>query len=90
MKNKYREAKGCLISMALNGEFDVIAHGCNCFCTQGAGIAKQMSKTFHTSLFIKEQLHFKGNINKLGIIEYISTKDISRMFADNILHNFGS
>ena len=31
--------KGNLISLALAGEFEVIIHGCNCFCTMGAGIA---------------------------------------------------
>jgi O-acetyl-ADP-ribose deacetylase (regulator of RNase III) len=38
--------KGDLISLALSGEFDVIIHGCNCFCSMGAGIAQQISKTF--------------------------------------------
>lgn len=32
--------KGDLIKLALEGKFDVIVHGCNCFCTMGAGIAK--------------------------------------------------
>jgi len=26
-----------LIHLAHNGEFDLIVHGCNCFCTMGAG-----------------------------------------------------
>lgn len=47
---KYKEVEGDLISMALQDEFDVIAHGCNCFCTQDAGIAKQMSVTFGTNI----------------------------------------
>ena len=34
--------KGDLIKLALQGEFDVIVHGCNCFCTMGAGIAKSI------------------------------------------------
>jgi O-acetyl-ADP-ribose deacetylase (regulator of RNase III) len=33
---------GDLIKLALKGEFDVIVHGCNCFCQMGAGIAPQM------------------------------------------------
>lgn len=33
--------KGDLIELALVGEFDVIVHGCNYFCTMGASIAKQ-------------------------------------------------
>ena len=28
------------------GEFDVLVHGCNCFCTMGAGIAKTIKQVF--------------------------------------------
>lgn len=42
----YKEIKGDLIELAMNGEFDVIAHGCNCLVTMGAGIAPQMAKAF--------------------------------------------
>ncbi len=42
MKHK----KGDLLRLALDGEFDVIVHGCNCFCAMGAGIAKQIRTTF--------------------------------------------
>ena len=42
MKHK----KGNLLRLALDGEFDVIVHGCNCFCAMGAGIAKQIRTTF--------------------------------------------
>lgn len=38
--------KGDLIQLALMGQVDVIIHGCNCFCTMGAGIAKQIRDTF--------------------------------------------
>jgi O-acetyl-ADP-ribose deacetylase (regulator of RNase III) len=39
--------KGNLIKLAAhNAMFDVIVHGCNCFHTMGAGIAKQIKKTF--------------------------------------------
>lgn len=34
--------KGDLIKLALEGNFDVIIHGCNCFHTMGAGIARQI------------------------------------------------
>ena len=33
---------GNLITLALEGHFDVIVHGCNCFGVMGAGIAAQM------------------------------------------------
>ncbi|MBO3273224.1 macro domain-containing protein [Hymenobacter defluvii] len=38
--------KGDLIQKARAGEFDVILHGCNCFCTMGAGIAKTIKQVF--------------------------------------------
>ena len=31
---------GNLIHVAQNCEFDLIVHGCNCFCAMGEGIAK--------------------------------------------------
>jgi ribonucleoside-diphosphate reductase beta chain len=37
---------GDLITLAKAGKFDVIAHGCNCHSTMGAGIAPQMAKAF--------------------------------------------
>lgn len=37
---------GDLIALALEGRFDVIVHGCNCFHTMGAGIAAQIARAF--------------------------------------------
>jgi O-acetyl-ADP-ribose deacetylase (regulator of RNase III) len=65
---RYRE--GDLITLAKEGHFDVITHGCNCFCTMGAGIAPQMAKAFGCDTFMMEDLKYKGNINKLGTIDY--------------------
>jgi len=67
---KYKEIEGNLITLALDGEFDVIAHGCNCFCTMGAGLAPQMAKAFGCDLFPLENSIYKGDINKLGQIDY--------------------
>lgn len=67
---QYKEIKGDLIKLALNGEFDVIAHGCNCFCTMGAGIAVPMAKVFFANDMPLEKSNFSGDINKLGNIEY--------------------
>ena len=38
--------QGDLIALALTGHFDVIVHGCNCFCTMAAGIAKTIKQKF--------------------------------------------
>lgn len=35
---------GDLISMAENGDFDIVVHGCNCQNTMGSGIAGQLKK----------------------------------------------
>lgn len=66
----YKEIKGDLIVLAKQGKFDVISHGTNCFCIQGAGIAPQMAKSFGTDLFDMENESYSGDINKLGTIDY--------------------
>lgn len=66
----YKEIKGNLISLSLNNEFDVIAHGVNCFCTMGAGLAPQMVKNFYVDNYTLEKGQYKGDINKLGCIDY--------------------
>jgi O-acetyl-ADP-ribose deacetylase (regulator of RNase III) len=47
----YQEIYGDLIELAKQGKFDVIAHGCNCFCTMGAGIAVPMKLAFGCDKF---------------------------------------
>lgn len=66
---KFQEVEGDLITMTLKGNFDVIAHGVNCFNIQGAGLASQMVKAFYTDDFKYEQSVYKGDINKLGNID---------------------
>lgn len=70
----YNEINGDLIALALGGKFDVIAHGCNCFCLQGTGIAKQMNEHFITNnswhFSLEHRTSHKGNINKLGQIQF--------------------
>lgn len=69
--------KGDLIKLAIAGEFDVIAHGCNCFCVQGGGIAREMSKRFWTNSpwsYPSEDKKYVGDISKLGNIESYSFK----------------
>ena len=67
---EYKEVEGDLISLAVSGQFDVIAHGCNCFCTMGAGIAVEMAKVFSCNTFRFEEAKYRGNILKLGQIDY--------------------
>lgn len=77
----YQEIKGDLVKFAKEGMFDVIAHGCNCYCTMGAGIAPQMADAFRADDYPLEDNMFRGDINKLGQIDYMwvdpETKDHS-------------
>ncbi len=57
--------KGDLIELALDGEFDVIIHGCNCFCAMGAGIAKAIKSEF-PSAYEADLATPKGDNSKLG------------------------
>lgn len=69
----YKEIDGDLIVLAKQGMFDVIAHGCNCFCRMKRGIAPQMAEAFHCNdpkYFNLERDEYIGDINKLGQIEY--------------------
>lgn len=67
---EFKEIKGNLISLAKMGKFDVIAHGCNCFCNMGAGIAPQMAEAFGADKFKGEHIRHQGNINKVGTIDF--------------------
>lgn len=62
--------EGDLIQLAKEGHFDVITHGCNCFCTMGAGIAVAMRENFKCNEFPMEAPEYRGDINKLGTIDY--------------------
>lgn len=74
----YKEIDGNLITLAQQGNFDVISHGCNCFCTMAAGIAPQMARVFGCDKFPKESSEHRGDINKLGTIDYKTL-----LFEDN-------
>lgn len=64
----YSEVNGNIITLALGGNFDVIAHGCNCLSTMGAGLAPQMAKVFGCDKF---EMELQGpTIEKLGNIDY--------------------
>ena len=55
--------------MALDGKFDVVGQGCNCWNRQASGIAAQFVKQFGTDSFQLEGLGQEGNYNKLGCID---------------------
>lgn len=55
-----------LVQCAINGYFDVIIHGCNCFHTMGAGIAKQIKKEFPEAYKADKENSLYGDRDKLG------------------------
>ena len=59
--------KGDLLQMAREGYFDVIIHGCNCFCTMGAGIAAQIAKQYPEAATADLRTE-TGSRDKLGTI----------------------
>ena len=61
--------KGDLIKLALKGKFDVIIHGCNCFCTMGAGIAKTIKQKFPEAYQVDLETS-SGDQSKLGTISF--------------------
>lgn len=56
---------GDLLALSKQGHFDVIIHGCNCFCTMGAGIARAIKAQFPAA-FEADCHTIKGDRNKLG------------------------
>ncbi len=61
--------KGDLVQLALEGRFDIIIHGCNCFCTMGAGIAKSIRDNFPEA-YQADLKTDMGDKNKLGTYSY--------------------
>jgi O-acetyl-ADP-ribose deacetylase (regulator of RNase III) len=57
--------KGNLITLAEQGEFDVIVSGCNCFHAMGGGIAKQLAEKYPQVEEADKQTKF-GDRKKLG------------------------
>jgi O-acetyl-ADP-ribose deacetylase (regulator of RNase III) len=56
---------GDLLKHFETGKFDVMVHGCNCFHTMGAGIARQI-KTNYPDAFKADLATVKGDKSKLG------------------------
>ena len=66
--------QGDLVQLALEGRFDVIVHGCNCFCTMDAGIAKSIKAAFPEA-YAADCATEAGDREKLGCF---SSVDVSR------------
>lgn len=60
-----KEVVGDLLVLAEQGEFDVIAHGCNCMCTMGRGIALTIKRKW-PEVYEADLTTVKGDRGKLG------------------------
>ena len=60
-----KHVKGDLLKLAEAGEFDAIVQGCNCFCTMGSGIARQIRDQYPGAYKV-DQHTMAGDIFKLG------------------------
>lgn len=60
-----KHAKGNLLDMAENGDFDIIVQGCNCFNTMGGGLAREIRELFPMAATVDDETQ-KGDYNKLG------------------------
>jgi O-acetyl-ADP-ribose deacetylase (regulator of RNase III) len=65
------KVEGNLIDLALEGKFDVIAHGCNCFGAMGAGIAKSIKEIFPEA-YAADSTSKRGDYSKLGGLTHAS------------------
>ena len=68
--------------MAQEGQFDVIAHGCNCHKMMGAGIAFQIKRQFN-DVYVKDFNDKRSPIQRWGNFTYVRYKH-----GDNILSFF--
>lgn len=67
---------GDLVLMGKQGDFDVIVHGCNCMCTMGSGIAKQIRETFPAA-YTADCRTQSGDITKLGKYTFARVGDLT-------------
>lgn len=70
-----KERVGDLLELAQAGEFDVIVHGCNCFHTFGAGIARAIKQRWPATHHADVTQTIYGDRKKLGTIIPVSVSD---------------
>lgn len=68
---------GNLLTLAKQGQFDVIVHGCNCFCTMGSGIANNI-RIMWPGAYATDKETPLGDYNKLGTFSKYTTVEQNR------------
>jgi len=75
-----KEVNGDLLKLTSDGHFDVIIHGCNCFCQMGKGIALSIKNQFPEAYEADCQTP-KGDRNKLGTYSSATVSIIGHGFT---------
>jgi O-acetyl-ADP-ribose deacetylase (regulator of RNase III) len=65
--------KGDLLTLAEQGEFDIIVQGCNCFNTMGSGIARQIREQYPQA-YTADCATLSGDYLKLGTFTWAATE----------------
>jgi len=66
--------KGNLLDLFDQKILDIMVHGCNCFHTMGAGIAKQIKQKYKKA-YEADLNTIKGDKNKLGSYSFVQLND---------------
>ena len=75
--------QGGIFDLVAEGKFDVIIHGCNCFCTMGAGIAKTV-KQLYPEAYAADCKTRMADLGKLGTY---SSVYVPRRNKNSICHD---
>ncbi|MEZ8011547.1 macro domain-containing protein [Vibrio sp. 10N.261.45.A4] len=64
---------GDLLELALNGRFDVIVHGCNCFGVMDGGIAKTIKSLFPEAYAVdcNTKIADKGKLGSYSLVKIV-------------------
>ena len=79
--------KGNLLDLFEQKVLDIIIHGCNCFHTMGAGIAKQI-KLKYKKAYEADLNTIKGDKNKLGSYSFVQLNDKQFIINAYTQYNF--
>lgn len=76
---------GDLLSKALDGHFDIIAHGCNCQNTMEKGVALAIKRVFPEAWKV-DQLSAKGDRQKMGSFSraWVTVKGGKKLLVVNL------